>query len=522
MSLFSNSRLPLHPLLMTRMLFFVVFLSGAAVMVIELLGTRLVAPFYGASLYVWTSLIAVTMMALAAGYFLGGRLADRGLSLAVSGFLWLAGFLCGWLPFLAPWVLELTNQCGLRAGAFLSALLLFFPVLMILGMVGPFAIRRLTDRLVFVGVSAGKVYATSALGSFLGTLVLGFFLFPMVGSREIFIGLGLLLSLTGFLAFVVEWRESGKKMGFQSMAFGLGLFFVTSVPLVRPPLEPQSPSIEIVSEEESLYGWVRVMDFKDKDIRILTSDASVIGAETRSTGESRLNYQVIADVMPSLRPGMKRALLIGQGAGHIAMVLERLYGIRTDTIEIDPAVATAATRFFGFKPSGEARVGDARYEIAHMQGPYDLIIHDCFTGGSEPTHLLTQETFERLNQLLSPDGIMALNTVGFFDEGKNPAIASVAKTVDAVFPFRRVFVAVPGEDFNDFVVIGTRNPLKLNPRGLPDGVQGFLEAREVRIDASSGVILSDDFNPFEHLQLRKSEKYRQLVTEWIGLKLMIR
>jgi len=219
---------------------------------------------------------------------------------------------------------------------------------------------------------------------------------------------------------------------------------------------------------------------------------------------------------------MKRALLIGQGAGHIAMVLDRLYGIKTDTIEIDPAVAAAAVQYFGFKPTGEARVGDARYEIAHMKGPYDLIIHDCFTGGSEPTHLLTQETFALLKGLLNPGGVMAINTVGFLENGKNPAIASVAKTIDAVFPYRQVFLAMPGDDFNDFVMMGSDAPLSINAPELPEGMRNFLQQRTVVIDASQGSILTDDFNPFEHLQLRKSEKYRQLVTEWIGLDLMVR
>ena len=137
------------------LLYLIVSLTGAAVMVIELLGTRLIAPFYGTSLYVWSSLISVTMIALAAGYFAGGRWADhsggRGLPVVIAG----AGLLTVLIPLAARWVLLATDPLGLRAGAFVSALLLFFPALSLLGMVSPLAIKQATERL--AGVAAEPV-----------------------------------------------------------------------------------------------------------------------------------------------------------------------------------------------------------------------------------------------------------------------------------------------------------------------------------------------------------------------------
>jgi spermidine synthase len=166
-------------------------------------------------------------------------------------------------------------------------------------------------------------------------------------------------------------------------------------------------ALEIRSERESLYGWVRVIDQKKADLRLLMSDASTIGAASLSSGENRLTYQDIVQLIPALAPDVKRALLIGQGAGHMTTTLRDRNGIVTDTLEIDPAVADAASAFFGFTPIGKAIVGDARYEIRRLTGPYDLIIHDCFTGGSEPAHLLTVETLSQLRGLLSDQGIPA-------------------------------------------------------------------------------------------------------------------
>lgn len=254
----------------------------------------------------------------------------------------------------------------------------------------------------------------------------------------------------------------------------------------------------------------------------MTSDASVIGAASISNGLSRLGYQDIVDLIPALVPQMRRALLIGQGAGHMAMNLRDHYGIVTDTLEIDPAVEEAASRFFGFSPTGQALVGDARYEIRQLRGPYDLIIHDCFTGGSEPTHLLTVETLVQLRGLLSGDGLLALNFVSFAEMGRNASLASVARTVAAVFPHHAIFAAEPGQDFNDFIILAGHRPIDLDSERLDARQAAWLKARLFTLDESQGIVLTDNFNPLEHLQIRKAEHYRHIVVEWLGSELLVR
>ena len=151
----------------------------------------------------------------------------------------------------------------------------------------------------------------------------------------------------------------------------------------------------------------------------------------------------------------------------MAMTLKE-YGIVTDTLEIDPAVAEAASKFFGFVPTGKTIIGDARYEIRQLKGPYDLIILDVFTGGSEPTHLLTVEALAQLHGLLTNQGILALNFVSFLDNGQNAALASVAKTLAQVFPHQQVFIADPDTDFNDFIFLATNHAVNLNDESFPD------------------------------------------------------
>jgi spermidine synthase len=267
---------------------------------------------------------------------------------------------------------------------------------------------------------------------------------------------------------------------------------------------------------------VRVIDQPARNLRLLTADASIIGAASISRGENRLVYQDIVQLIPALAPHVKRALLLGQGAGHMAMVLRDRYGIITDTLEIDPAVADAATRYFGFTPTGQSIVGDARYEIRRLKGPYDLIIHDCFTGGSEPAYLLTVESLTQLHSLLSDQGILALNFVAFLENGKNTALASVAKTLAQVFSQQMVFISEPGKDFNDFIFLAANYSIDFNTRALRPEQTAWLEQRRLTVDKAQGVLLTDNFYPLEQLQVRKAKYYRHTLVGWLGADLLVR
>ncbi len=498
-----------------------VFFTGAAVMVIELLGTRLIAPFYGASLYVWTSLISVTLIALALGYYLGGIWADRarfGLSLIIA----LSGLLTLIIPGVVGPVLLATDPLGLRLGSFISTLILFSPSLIMLGMVGPFAVKLATSTLSDVGTSTGSIYAVSTVGSVIGTLFLGFYLFPIIGSREIFVGVGIALLLLSLVVILIEHRhlKSTKTLVATVVVIitGIGLSLVV---ITSSKIAPSDQQLHTQFEQESLYGWVRVIDKPKENIRLLTVDASTIGAASISHGDNLLTYQKIVALIPQLLPDIKRALLIGQGAGHMAMTLKQ-YDVVTDTLEIDPAVAEAAQKYFGFTPNGNTIIGDARYEIRQLQRLYDLIIMDVFTGGSEPSHLLTVETLQQLRNLLAESGMLALNFVSFSDNGTNPALVSVAKTLSQVFPHQQVFISNPGDDFNDFIFLATHEAFDIEKAKLSDDSYHWLKRRLLTLDRTKGIVLTDNLSQLERLQIRKSEHYRRMIVDSLGVNHFIR
>ena len=231
-----------------------VFLTGAAVMVIELLGTRLIAPFYGASLYVWTSLISVTLIALALGYYWGGIWADRtrsGLSFIIAA----AGLLTLIIPWLTGPVLLATDSLGLRLGSFMSTLILFSPSLIMLGMVGPFAVKLSTSTLASVGASTARSmrsapWAASSEHCFWGLFV------SLIGSREIFIGLGLALFALATIVTVIErkYQKSVITWAPTTLMFVIGLALYPQI--AGSGKTESDDASQTVFERESLYGWV--------------------------------------------------------------------------------------------------------------------------------------------------------------------------------------------------------------------------------------------------------------------------
>lgn len=166
-------------------LFLVAFVEGGAVMAVEITGAKLVGPYYGSSLYVWSAVLALTLGGLATGYFLGGWVSryfpDRRALFAIIG---ISALLVAPMPWVAPWVMEATLGMDLRLGITLSALVYLFPPLVCFGMVSPLIIRLISTTKHRIGQAAGTVYAVSTLGGIIVTFAVVFYVIPDIGMRE--------------------------------------------------------------------------------------------------------------------------------------------------------------------------------------------------------------------------------------------------------------------------------------------------------------------------------------------------
>ncbi len=502
-------------------LYAIVSITGAAVMMIELMGTRIIGPFYGVSLFVWSSLISVTLLALAIGYYFGGLLADKQGGFRLSHVIFLAAISTGMIPMLSATVLSATNSFGLRMGAFTSAFILFTPCLILLGMAGPFVIKMATSCLDGLGFIVGSVYAISTLGSVFGTLLLGFYLLPLAGIRLIILCISLVLVALALLTATYELKRL--KLAVNPVLWVLPTLAVIII-LLGTYLLHKERTVEgyrVLSNIESHYGWVRVIDQPYERVRWLLSDSSTIGAESLDTEKGLLSYQQIVGLLPRFVNDAKNALLIGLGSGHLVGVFDR-QAVKTDAIEIDPEVARVAAKYFNFKATGDLMIGDARYQVTQLDKRYDIIIHDCFTGGTEPIHLLSVEMLQSLKALLKTKGVLALNIIGFLEGENKGAVESVARTLDAVFTYRRAFISTPGKNFNYIVFFVSDSPIELVKKNNYLAVEKKLAKKEINVNTENAKVVTDDYNPLEGLQVAKAEYYRDILMKRLGKEILLR
>ncbi|RRJ82749.1 fused MFS/spermidine synthase [Aestuariirhabdus litorea] len=509
-------------------LLFTAILCGALIMVVEVLGSRVIGPFFGVSLFIWTSLIAVTMISLALGYAVGGWLSDRyGEAHNLYAIILLAGLAVLWIPILKAPVLQFCVPLGLRLGSFVSTTLLFGPSLFLLGFVSPYLVRIAARELNSLGRTVGSFYAISTLGSVAGTALTGFVLIAWMGVDRIFQVVGLLLVLlgAGYLLATRHYR---------------GLWPLLLLPLLlwmQPRQElprvtmANGTQAELVASVDSHYGSVKVVDysFGAKRVRELLIDGLVQGGVDASNGESVYEYPYFLQLLPwAMNPKMETALVIGMGAGVIPRWFDQ-QGVVTDVVDIDPVIYRMAREYFGATPRGEWYVEDARYFLTQSPKQYDLVVMDVFTGDTTPAHLLSVEALGLIEKRLGERGMLAINLAGELHRDTYMS-ASVIKTLRQVFEQVEIYPTFsPGPElsFGNLAVIAYQGP----PRPLDkerlnrfsvhpmarEGVQANLGRRFEFPSGTPAIVLTDDYNPIDFFDSETREGVREIIinsTPW--------
>jgi spermidine synthase len=493
---FSNSRSRRNR---NVVLYFTVFVSGAIVLVLEILGTRLLSPYFGNNLYVWSALISVTLLALALGYWIGGRLADwRGTPVLLDQIL--AGSAV-WISIIPPVVRSVPNalsEVTFQVGVLLSALICFGPALFLLGMVTPIAVRIATPDFDHVGRSSGAVYAYSTAGSILGALAAGFLLLPRIPVSRICYAVALAL----WVLIVGRWL--GRSRTFRAslvavlaLAAAGGVFSST---LTAPRSWTVGPS-RVVSDRPSFYGTVRVVE--TKRLRLLLVDGTSQTVQTRLEHEPILSYVSIFGVLPYLRPSGTEMLLLGLGGGGAVRLL-REHGIRTTAVEIDPVVAEMAFKHFGLSRDEVAlAIDDGRNYLRRHQTRFDFVILDAFAGGSPPSHLFSREAFAEMKRHLRSRGVLSVNML--VGGHRDPLAADLAATLKSVFANLLVVATeADSEELGSMVFFASEAPLewpdRWEPRpadSQPEALPKTLGTKLINLDRLPGRVITDELNPLD-------------------------
>ncbi len=417
----------------------VAFLSGWVIMQIEILGGRLLAPFFGYSIYQWGALIGVVMAALAAGYALGGRVGDRPgarrfllIALAVSAAC------VALIPLIADALLPHFRGFGPAWGAVIASAALLGVPSVLLATTSPIVIKLTANER--IAGSAGRVYALSTVGSIAGTFFTAFLVIPEIGTRlgHYLASAFVAIALTALLAETRQWRGIAATIG----AFAL-LY----------PWPPALPA-HVILRTESIHNIIEVHDHPNVRALYLNYTTGVQTLEVKGqvlTGE----YFDLFLLGPHLNGGRK-VLMLG-AAGGVAM--KQIATVFPDAditgVDLDPAVLQVARDYFGLKDHPRIRLvaEDARWFLAQTGERYDVIAIDLYVTGSIPFFTATAEFFTLARSRLTENGVLLMNVLS--RRRGEEHIAPFVRTLQSVFP--NVYAA----SFGNYLLVATNRPTEL-------------------------------------------------------------
>ncbi len=476
--------------------YFVVAMAGASVLAIEILGTRILGPHYGVTLYLWSALIVVTLLSLSLGYFWGGRWADKNatldrLALLLAG----AGAWLLFIPLIKIPLVNLLQPLGLRAALLSGAFVLFAPALIWLGMVSPYALKLQAQEMARLGRTAGALSAVSTLASVAAALLTGFWLIPLVGVQRLTWSIGLLLLLTALVTFC-----SGR---LKRWKFLIVLFLL----LPLGALLPDAPAPKgIIHLQQSPYGEISIFDTPDS--RYLLIDGAIHTASTLPDYKTQMRYAVVLDLVRFFFDETGDLLLIGLGGGSVAKIWSA-EAWRVDAVEIDPVVVEMAQNYFGLAPEEAAiHILDGRQFLDQVDKQYPVIILDAFGSSSIPFHLTTREVFQLCKKKMTGNGVFAMNVecVGW----DHALVKSLCLTLQSVFTETIVLpCSEPPNALGNVIILAADRPLSFPDEWLGNPLDVIMDdyahwavvqrthAWDNRYvpDVSGAPLLSDDLNP---------------------------
>jgi spermidine synthase len=491
----------------------IVFTSGGVLLALEIIASRVLAPYFGNSIYVWGSLIGVFLTALSVGYAVGGRLADRYPSPGLfAGIVFLAGLLTVPIPVIATPVLDAIARADLgpQLNPLVGAVILFVVPSVVMGMVSPFAVRLKARAVGTMGQTAGNLYAISTVGSIVGTLAASFILINFMGVRAIITVAGFVLMVMAVLGWLGFRHRTAAVAG-----GALVVLLAAGMARAQPPSDPA-----IVYALDTVYHRITVSD--EGSIRYLKLDNYWQSALDRD--QPRRTVFAYADYMhlPLIFvPEPRRVLLIGLGGGTVpARYVEDYPTVVMDVAEIDPKVVDVAKAFFGVRESERLLLAarDGRLHLRLSAVPQDIILTDAYLIDTIPFHLATREFFALARARLAPGGLVASNVIGALDGPDSRLFRAIYKTFRQVFATVYVFPVDFGQygspqSLRNIIVIGTDEPA-LPASEIMRRAQALVDRRVVTVDrflrAAADLytapirtddvpVLTDDFAPIDAL-----------------------
>jgi spermidine synthase len=524
-----------------------VFLAGAALLGLEIAASRVLAPYFGNSLYVWGALIGIVLAGLSIGYWVGGIAADRyPTPRLLVGVLLTGSSLVLAIPYIDGWVLERLVEWdpGPRLNPLLATIFLFGAPSVILGTVSPIAVRLLSRSIQKLGRTAGRLFAISTAGSIAGTFATSFWLIPELGTDQVLAAAAVAVMLAAAsialverlaVAGVVALALAGASIGaVVSLAPESGA--TVSASQLRnwsPVYRQQDPDDRIGGIEDTQEGYKilhtsdsqyhRIAVVEDDTSRYLRFDSSFqSGMYVDDPYRTRFGYSDYLQLPFAYRARTQDVLYVGLGGGSAPKRTWRDFpGVRLDAVELDPEVVDVAYEYFELPrdPRLNVEVEDGRRYIARSDKRWDVIVIDAFYSDSIPFHLATREFLELAKSRLTPGGTVVTNIIGAVRGPDSRLFRSMLRTYRAVFPTvaihpvldaggndlesirNIILVAAEGAaPSKQFLLERWRDVRRRSP-GAPDLVQAIRGRVDAPLSTEDVPVLTDDYAPTDALLL---------------------
>lgn len=479
-----------------------VFAVGAAALGIEIAAVRLLAPYFGASTIVWANTIGVVLVALSAGYWWGGRLADRRPHLtAMCRVIMAAAVVTAAVPFVARPLLDLGVDAleSISAGAFVGSMvatlaLIAAPVLL-LGTVAPWALRIGMDRVENSGELAGRLYAVSTLGSLFGTLFAALILIPAVGTRNTFLIFALLLACAALIGL-------RPRAAWAAAPVAIAALLLVPAPAIKQP----KAGDRVLYETDTEYQYARVVRGAGGVRRLELNEGQAIHsvydtvtgtAVTGNYWDGHVFWSFAAQRQPP-----RRVAILGNAGGTVARAYGKYFpATNVDGVEIDGELSAIGRRWFDMRnPRLRTVHEDARPFLRRTRARYDVISLDTYRQPYIPFYLTTREFFALAHSRLAPGGVMIVN-VGH-PEGQDDLERVLTATVGREFahvmrdPIRPTNTLLVASDAPVAAAGLERAARKFPPALQAVALQG---ANRLAAPLTGGDVYTDDKAPVEWL-----------------------
>ena len=531
------------------LLYTIIFVSGAAILALELLASRIMTPYFGVSLYIWTGILSITLVSLALGYWLGGRLAakrgaDRARLLQLFAVMpALAALAIVAASLIYPYAFADLARTSLVGGAFAACLVLLFVPLVAASAMNPLLVAILAGRERNAGsgdAGAGYVFFLSTLGSVAGVLVTAFGLIPYVSNFTAVLTVAIVLAVLT-LACAVLTRERIRATGLvmaTAIAAGAGagalLLGAAAYTGAQGPYTWLGTQWRVEGSYRSLFGTVKVLRSdpepgSDRYVRVYFQDGLTQNSVDSANRSMSLYTYGLEGLAHAYRPGLRSALVLGLGAGMVPMSLARR-GAAVEVVDIDPVAPRVAQKHFGFDPAAvRTHIADARTFLRNCKGGYDVVVIDLFHGDGTPDYLVTREFFRDLRTCLGDRGVALFNT--FADLTQPVTYAHFLATLRSELPHLALYrPQTTGTHVNSFIVAAAQplaQPAQVTFDHVPQrherALWNMLAAPLPLTPAlfAGGRIVTDAVNPAAHDFARMQMFYRRDVVQGAPAALLV-